>query len=119
MNWQTSSGAHASLAIDGTHVRNFGPCINAPSGLGRKANLRPEGSWYKVPRDRDGGLALYPQLQFVASRDIGEGEELLGDLEVAHVVTADLGHHLGLMVDDLGRRLLLLSRGARHASVVL
>ena len=77
MNWQTSSGAHASLAIDGTHVRNFGPCINAPSGLGRKANLRPEGSWYKVPRDRDGGLALYPQLQFVASRDIGEGEELL------------------------------------------
>jgi hypothetical protein len=64
------------------------------------------------------GAALL-ELAILAAAVLGEGEELLGDLEVAHVVTADLGHHLGLMVDDLGRRLLLLSRGARHASVVL
>jgi len=44
------------------------------------------------------------ELAVVGARHLGEREQLLGDLDVAHVVAPNLSHHLGLPVLDPRRR---------------
>ena len=52
------------------------------------------------------------ELAIVSARHLGEREQLLGDLDVAHVVAPNLSHHLGLPVLDPRRG--NLSRALRH-----
>ena len=46
------------------------------------------------------------ELAVFATRLLGERQELLRDLDAAHVVAPNLGHDLGLMVRDRRRRIL-------------